>query len=210
MPGPRVFISSTSEMAPVRRRLIEFIEGLGFEAVDYKRGDIPYHPTEALDRSCYEEIPSCHIMIVLLGRRYGSRATMDDIGDLASQDISVTTFRSVVKVEYLTARAHGLQIYVFVTDQVCTDYGYYRADLAQGNLRPESYRSVDDVNVLHFIHEVYSSPASPCVSPFTDPGEITDFLRRQWAGDLRRYFEQTRQRAAEAGSSSNQAQKTDN
>jgi hypothetical protein len=73
MARPKVFVSSTYyDLKHIRNSLNVFIEGLGYEPVLYEQGDIPFHHDAPLDISCYEEIESCHILVFIIGGRYGS------------------------------------------------------------------------------------------------------------------------------------------
>ena len=68
MAKPRVFVSSTYyDLRHVRQGIESFIEGLGFEAVLFESGDIPFSHEQPLDESCYQEISKCHILVLIIG-----------------------------------------------------------------------------------------------------------------------------------------------
>jgi hypothetical protein len=73
MARPRVFISSTFyDLKEVRSKLKLFIKNMGFEAVRYEKGAIPYGSKEKLEEYCYREIQNVQILISIIGGRFGS------------------------------------------------------------------------------------------------------------------------------------------
>ncbi|MBK6634488.1 MAG: DUF4062 domain-containing protein [Chitinophagaceae bacterium] len=78
MAKPRVFVSSTYyDLKHIRRHIESFIKLMGYESVLFESGDIPFHHDQPLDESCYAEIDSCHILILIIGGKYGSVASSD-------------------------------------------------------------------------------------------------------------------------------------
>ena len=72
MAKPRVFISSTYyDLKYIRKDLEVFIDGMGYDSVLFESGDIPFQHELALDESCYQEIQNCHMLILIIGGRYG-------------------------------------------------------------------------------------------------------------------------------------------
>ena len=59
-------------MKHIENFLEAFIYSLGYEAVFFESGDIPFHHDVPLDESCYVEIQSCHMLVLIIGGRYGS------------------------------------------------------------------------------------------------------------------------------------------
>ena len=74
-----------------------FVERLGYEAVLSEKGRIAYDPDIPLDVSCYRESESCDIFVLIIGGRYGSAASDEDI---ASQPEFYERYQSITKKEY--------------------------------------------------------------------------------------------------------------
>src|SRR5579859_6528102 len=73
MAKPRIFISSTYyDLKYIRRSVEQFVESLGYEATVFESGDVPFSHEIPLDESCYREIGLCHILVLIIGGRYGS------------------------------------------------------------------------------------------------------------------------------------------
>jgi hypothetical protein len=72
MAKPRVFVSSTFyDLKHIRSSLDIFIESLGFEPILSEKGDIAYSPDHPLDESCYREVQTSDIFVLIIGGRYG-------------------------------------------------------------------------------------------------------------------------------------------
>ena len=57
MARPRIFVSSTYfDLRVLRADLERFIREMGYEAVMFERGHIPYGSEQALEEYCYREI----------------------------------------------------------------------------------------------------------------------------------------------------------
>ena len=77
---PRVFVSSTYyDLKYVRERLEKFIENYGFEAILFESDKVTYQHGKAIDQSAYFEVELCHLMILIIGGRYGSPSTLANI-----------------------------------------------------------------------------------------------------------------------------------
>ena len=68
MAKPRVFVSSTFyDLKHIRSSLDIFIESLGFEPILSEKGDIAYSPDHPLDESCYREVQTADIFVLIIG-----------------------------------------------------------------------------------------------------------------------------------------------
>ena len=70
MARPRVFISSTYyDLKHLRSSLDNFVESLGFDAILSEKGKIAYTPDLPLDESCYREVGTADIFVLIIGGR---------------------------------------------------------------------------------------------------------------------------------------------
>ena len=109
MARPRIFVSSTYfDLRVLRADLERFIREMGYEAVMFERGHIPYGSEQALEEYCYREIASCDILISIIGGKFGSQSK-----DQKS---------SISQREMKAAIDLGKTIYIFVEKSVQVEY----------------------------------------------------------------------------------------
>ncbi|KAB0482021.1 protein of unknown function [Pseudomonas reinekei] len=174
MAKPRVFVSSTYyDLKHIRNSLEIFIDGLGYESVLYEQGDIPFHHDSPLDVSCYDEIKNCHILVLIIGGRYGSPSSDTDI------ESGLEHFNSVTKKEYETARVNDIPIYIFIEKNVHSEYHTYKKNRHNKDI---SYAHVDNVNIFKLIDDIYSQKRNNLVRDFEKFDDLSSWLRDQWAG----------------------------
>lgn len=96
-----------------------------------------------LDESCYKEVENCHILILIVGGRYGSLAA-------EQREAYENQFISITRKEYETARSKGIPIMVFVEQDVFAEYKTYMANKKK---LPDNFKFafVDDIRVFEFI-----------------------------------------------------------
>src|SRR6266849_2723784 len=101
MARPRVFVSSTYyDLKHLRSSLENFVESLGFDAVLSEKGKIAYTPDVPLDESCYREVGTSDIFVLIIGGRYGSEASS---GKTDVQKTFYERYNSITRAEYRSA-----------------------------------------------------------------------------------------------------------
>lgn len=176
MARPRIFISSTYyDLKHIRNSLRAFIDSLGYESVLFEEGDIPFHHDSPLDISCYDEIKKCHILVLIIGGRYGS-ATSDHNSD---NEGLINQYNSITKQEYLTAQSLDIPVYTFIEKNVLSEYHTFKIN--KGNKSIE-YAHVNNVQIFKLIEEIYQLKRNNQIQGFEKLEEIVDYLKIQWAG----------------------------
>ncbi|WP_123394394.1 DUF4062 domain-containing protein [Pseudomonas protegens] len=176
MARPRIFVSSTYyDLKHIRNSLEVFIDGFGYESVLYEQGDIPFHHNSPLDVSCYDEIKRCHILVLIVGGRYGSPASEIEFDISKSLDF----YNSVTKKEYETARDVDIPIYIFIEKNVLSEYRTYKNNRDNTTVK---YAHVDDVQIFKLIDEIYAQGRNNLIKDFENFDHISSWLRDQWAG----------------------------
>lgn len=174
MARPSVFVSSTYyDLRIVRADIERFIKEMGYEAVLYEKGHIPYGREEALEYSCYREIEKCDILVSIIGGRYGTQ--------------SKDSKHSITHRELKTAIKLGKQVYIFIEKAVYYEYKTYLQNKDVKGFKPSS---VNDVRVFSFLEDIYSIPTGNPVEPFELSDDIIRFLREQWAGLFQRLLQE--------------------
>lgn len=191
MARPRIFISSTYyDLKHIRSAMEVFVEGFGYEAVLFESGDIPFSHTEPLDESCYKEIQSCHILVLLIGGRYGSPVSDADSDDEVKSKSSgrkesdalekhYEFFNSITRREFETAQSSGLPVYIFIEKGVAAEYLTYKENRRNNTIK---YAHVDSVNVFKLLDSIYALKKNNLVKEFERFEDISSWLRDQWAG----------------------------
>lgn len=177
MAKPRIFVSSTYyDLKHIRDRLEAFIENFGYEAVLFESGDIPFHHDRPLDESCYAEIHLCHILVLLIGGRYGSIAS-EELRTKKTED-RIEFYNSITAKEYMTARDRDIPIFTFVEKNVLAEYETYKhnkdADI--------KYAHVDSKNIFKLLDQILAKERNNFVRGFERFDDIAIWMRDQWAG----------------------------
>ncbi|MFA7832314.1 DUF4062 domain-containing protein [Aeromonas dhakensis] len=175
MAKPRIFVSSTYyDLKHIRNSLESFISQFGYESILFESGDIPFHHTQPLDESCYSEINNCHILILIIGGRYGSGVSDDE-----NKENADTTYKSITKKEYETAKAKDIPIYIFVDKSVMAEYQTYKENKNNSSI---IYAHVDSVGVFHLLDEILNQGRNNLIKDFEKFDDISSWLTDQWAG----------------------------
>lgn len=178
MAKPRIFISSTYyDLKHIRASLDIFIESLGFESVLSEKGNIAYAPDIPLDESCYREVGSTDVFVLIIGGRYGSAASDQDKNKLSRAFFD--RYDSITKKEYDSAIEKDIPTYILIESNVQSEYQTYLRN--KGNQKIE-YAHVDSANIFNLIEYVFTRPRNNPVHSFEKATEIESWLRDQWAG----------------------------
>lgn len=180
MANPRVFISSTYyDLKHIRSSMDIFIESMGYESILSEKGNIAYSPDMPLDESCYKEVSSADIFVLIIGGRYGSEASD---GEREKSKEFFDRYESVTKKEFEEANKRDIPTYVLIENSVYSEYQTYLRNKKNENI---SYAHVDSVNIFKFIETILSRPRNNPMKTFEKFSDINSWLREQWAGLFR-------------------------
>lgn len=186
MARPRVFVSSTYyDLKHVRASLENFIERIGYEPILSEKGDIAYSPHIALDESCYREVGSADIFVLIIGGRYGSHRS-DDRRETPPSFFD--RYESITKSEYRTASSRDIPIYIFIESTVHAEYQTFLRNKTNTTIE---YAHVDSINVFHLIEEILNQPRNNPIKQFERAEDIEPWLRDQWAGLFKEFLNRT-------------------
>lgn len=173
MAKPRVFISSTYyDLRHVRDDLERFVRDLGYEPVRHESGGVPYEREKRLEESAYREVEISDIIVAVVGSRFGTES-----GAAPGSSISQEELRRALQA--------GVQVFVFVEQNVLAEFETYRVNKG----KDVTYKHVDDKRIYEFLESIYALPQNNPVTPFRSAGEISSFLREQWAGLFQRFLQ---------------------
>lgn len=180
MARPRIFISSTFyDLQYIREDLERFIRTMGYEAVRHEKGGVPYAKEAPLEESAYSEVGLSDIVVCVIGGRYGTESGAHS-GSITQNELS-------------TALEKGIQVYIFIEQNVHTEFFTYKENKSITSVK---YRFVDDVKVYEFVEKIFDLPQNNPITPFSRSEDISSFLQAQWAGLFQRSLQEQR-RASE-------------
>lgn len=175
MAKPRVFVSSTFfDLKHVRDDLDRFIRELGYEAIRYEKGEIPYGKEKSPESYSYVEVDSCDIFVTIIGGRFGS-TSIDD------PEYSIT------QLEIKRAIEKNIPTYIFVEKNVLSEFSTYELNKENEDV---VYKYIDDLQVFKFIEYLHKLKRNNPITAFEGSEDITEFLRLQWSGLFQRYLSQ--------------------
>jgi len=160
MRSPAIFISSTCyDLKQLRADLHSYLEAAGFEPVLSEFPNFPVDPDQTTIENCRKVVESrADVFVLVIGGRYGS---INEQG------------KSVTNLEYLTAKAKGIPMYVFVMQSILELLPTWR-DNPGGNFSA----TIDSPNLLQFVAEIRNS-GEKWVFPFNSAQDIISILRTQ-------------------------------
>lgn len=181
MAKPRIFISSTYyDLKHIRNSLESFIDGFGYESVLFESGDIPFSHHKPLDDSCYKEIEMCHMLVLIIGGRYGSSISSEE-NNLPEEELEkhYHHFNSITKKEYDTAKDLDLPVYIFIEKGVAAEFQTYKENRENTSI---NYAHVDSVNIFKLIESIHDQKRNNLVREFEKFDDISSWLKEQWSG----------------------------
>jgi len=180
MAKPRVFVSSTYyDLKHIRNSLESFIDSIGYEAVLFESGDIPFHHDQPMDESCYGEIHNCHMLVLIIGGRYGNPTSDSKKSKGKDLDSAYERYNSITRKEYETARERDVPIFIFVEKNVLAEYQTYKDNRDNLSIK---YAHADSVNIYKLLDDILSQRRNNYVKDFEKFDDIASWLRDQWAG----------------------------
>lgn len=177
MPKPRIFVSSTFyDLKYIRENIKFFIKNLGYDPVLSEEGNVFYDPNLHVQDACIAEVPSCQILVLIIGGRYGG--------------LFKETEKSVTNTEYIEAVKLKIPIFALVEQGVHEQFHVYNHNLENQHVNADkiSYPSVDSHKIFEFIREVQGQAVNNALVPFSDFEDIQNYLKQQWASMFYRFL----------------------
>lgn len=164
---PNVFISSTIEdLHHVRDAVRETISELGYQPIMSEHGGVGYMNDTAADVACYQSVQKCQLMILIIGKRYGTKTQ-------GSGSVSVT------EREYDTCMEHAPRLITFVDGEVMN---YKRVFDESPNAENVNYPGMDNATATFaFINKIMHAPVRNAIIPFSSVSDVRSQLKLQLA-----------------------------
>ena len=178
MAKPRIFVSSTYyDLKHIRASLDAFIRTFGYEPVLFESGDILFNTHKPLDESCYSELKTCHMQILIIGGHYGSPDSTSKKKNKSNKD-QYELFDSITKREFEAAIEREIPIYFFVDNSVLSEYKTFTKNRDNDSV---AYAHVNSINVFLFIDSIYALTSGNYIKGFSNFEDISEWLKSQWA-----------------------------
>ncbi|RYZ86213.1 MAG: DUF4062 domain-containing protein, partial [Proteobacteria bacterium] len=134
-----------------------------------------------LDESCYDEIENCHILILIIGGKYGSAASSETpmLKEKEQKEKLYQYYNSITQNEYIKAREKGIPIFIFVEKGVYAEYDTYKKNRDNTSI---VYAHVDSINIFKLLDDIIIQRVNNFVRGFENFDDITNWLKDQWAG----------------------------
>lgn len=207
MAGLRIFVSSTCyDFSLLRSQLRVFIHSLGYEPIMSDYEDVLYDPREHTHTSCIDEVRNCDILILIVGSRFGGKATIDslnriDFDKLKTENIKVDELKedsnfSVTQLEVLKAIEIGMPVYTFIDKKVWHDHRLYEKNKGCGYIEKIIFPSIEKQEtakyIFEFINFVRLRTRGNNIFSFEKGQDIEDILKKQWASYFQRLLNEQR------------------
>jgi len=171
-------VSSTYyDLKHIRKNIETFIEEMGYEAVLFESGDIPYKHNEPMDSSCFQEIENAHMQVLILGGRYGDPTTQDKSKRIRND--AYEKYNSITKEEFNQAKRRKIPVFIFVEKNVLAEYETYKKNRGNDSI---TYAHVDNISIFELIEEIITSDPGAYIKAFENSEDIIQWLKDQWAG----------------------------
>lgn len=214
MARPRVFVSSTCfDLGVIRSELRPFIFNMGYEPIMSDYSDILYDPRSHTHDSCIKEVPSCDVLILILGQRFGGTATKSALEDFDFEALSNASDKaciledtdklSITQLEVLKAVEHSIPIYAYVDEKVYHDHLVYEKNKHDKEIitritfpsiqKPETARYI-----FEFINFLSHRVQNNSIIPYGRLEDIKSNLVSQWSQLFQRLLSENRVRTIEA------------
>ena len=178
MAKPRVFVSSTYyDLKYVRERLEKFFATYGMDPILFERDKVYYDPSLPPTESCYSEIETCHMFILIVGGRYGTVPK-------EQASVPIESPSSVTQNEYERAKKSNIPTYIFVDKNVFVEYNFYCKN-KDNNPEKLTFPNTDDIRIFEFI----STFEKKAIKAFERIEDIENFLTNQLSGMLYKHLE---------------------
>lgn len=184
MAKPIAFLSSTYlDLRDVRDSVDKYLQERGFTVTRFERGGIFYDPNLPLYESCYREVKNAHLVILIIGGRYGSPES--------NSSTRGKRYTSVTRRELETAIEEGIPVLVFVRRDVDIELRTYLAN-SKKTREQVRYASVDDTQIFQLLEQIYQRRKGNPVFPYGEVSEIISALDSQLAGLIARALQERR------------------
>lgn len=210
----RVFVSSTCyDLDMLRGELRPFITSMGYEPVMSDYSDVLYDPRSHTHESCLKDVPSCDMVILIVGSRFGGTAVPSamqhlDLGSLEKLSTQSGILESkeklsITQLEVLKAVEAAVPVYAFVDERVLHDHHVYEKNKDKKEVIdliefPSIQKKEAAKYIFEFINFLSHRTTNNSVLAYGRLEDIRLHLASQWSQLFQRLLLESRTSAQEA------------
>ena len=202
-----MFVSSTCyDLSLLRSQLRLFIKGMGYEPIMSDYEDVLYDPRSHTHTSCVEEVKNCDILILIIGSRFGGKATPEALNKinfdtLKTESLNIESLKekevlSVTQLEVLKAIEESIPVYTFIDKRVWHDHALYEknksSDIIDKIIFPAIEKQETAKFIFEFINFVRLRTKGNNIFAFEKAQDIEEILKKQWSGYFQRLLHEER------------------
>lgn len=164
---PTVFISSTvDDLRHVRDAVRATVEEIGYQPIMSEYGEIGYMGGDAAEDACYRTVPECQLVVLIIGKRYGSAARNKPD-------------KTITELEFEKALEAGSRIITLVDKEVL---GFKKVFDANPHGNKVKYPGMNaPQKTFEFISRVSRSATKNAILPYSTASDVRGLLKRQFA-----------------------------
>ena len=164
---PTVFISSTvDDLRHIRDAVRATVEEVGYQPVMSEYGEIGYMGGDAAEDACYRTVPGCQLVVLIIGKRYGSAAR--NYPD-----------KTITELEFEKAQENSSRIITLVDKEVL---GFKKVFDANPHEKKVKYPGMNEPRkTFEFISRVSRAATKNAILPYSTASDVRGLLKRQFA-----------------------------
>jgi len=204
----RVFMSSTCyDFGILRSELRPLCSNMGYEPVMSDFSDILYDPRTHTHDSCLKDVPSCDMVVLVIGSRFGGQAVpsaieLFDFSILEKLSTKSDIFEykdklSITQLEVLKAVEQSIPVYVFVDEKVMHDHSVYEKNKDKKEIIdaidfPSIFKRETAKYIFEFINFLGHRVKNNGITTFSRLEDIKLHLVSQWSLLFQRLLSENR------------------
>jgi hypothetical protein len=179
---------------------------MGYDPIMSDYEDVLYDPRVHTHTSCVDEVRNCDILVLIIGARFGGKATIESLNrinfeDLKNESLNVDSLKetenlSVTQLEVLKAIEDSMPVYTFIDKKVWHDHALYEknksSDIIDRIVFPSIEKQETAKYIFNFINFVRLRTKGNNIFTFEKGQDIEEILTKQWSSYFQRLLNEQR------------------
>jgi len=179
---------------------------MGYDPIMSDYEDVLYDPRVHTHTSCVDEVTNCDVLILIIGSRFGGKATIESLNrinfdKIENESLSVDFLKekealSVTQLEVLKAIENAIPVYTFIDKKVWHDHALYEKNKSKDIIDQIVFPSIEKQEtakfIFNFINFVRLRTQGNNIFTFEKGQDIEEILKKQWASYFQRLLYEQR------------------